>query len=126
MPIIISNFKIISILAPVVNPLVLFLFPVLLNLSFAWAFLSLFFNASFLAIFVYPIVNLTLWIVKWFGDLPFSAKQLSGTSSLIYFSITYLFFFVIILFWWKRFYLRNLTPLAEWRKWVVSENYGKS
>jgi competence protein ComEC len=120
LPIIISNFKIISIVAPLVNPLVLFLFPVLLNLSFAWAFLSLLFNASFLVIFLYPITNLTLWIVKWFGGFSFSAKQLSGTLSLFYFSIVYLSFFTAVLFWWKRFYTYNLTPLAEWRKWKKS------
>ncbi|MFA6437495.1 MAG: ComEC/Rec2 family competence protein [Candidatus Paceibacterota bacterium] len=121
LPIIISNFKIISLVAPIVNPLVLFLFPVLLNLSFLWAFLSLLFNVSFLAILLYPITNLTLWIVKWFGDLSFSAKQLSNTSSLFYFSIIYLFFSLAILFWWKNFYARNLTPLAEWRKWKDHE-----
>ena len=116
LPIIISNFHIFSLIAPFVNLVILFLFPLILGASFLWAILSLLFNVSLLTIFLYPLFNATLNFTLWTGSFSFAATTLNSDYQLAAINICYYLFCGIAIVWWKRFYRKNLTPLAKWNK----------
>ncbi len=122
LPIIISNFGIISFIAPFVNFFVLLLIPFVLGMGFIWIFLSIFINISWLTILFSPLLKTVLGFISWAGNLNLAAAKIKPTS-LIIFNITYYLLLIVVIYFWRRFYKKNLTPLALWRKWKNEKSF---
>ncbi len=122
LPIIISNFGIISFIAPLVNFLVLLLIPFILGAGFLWAFLCTFMSILWLTVFLSPLLKMVLKLISWTGNLKLAAIEIKPSSFIIFNIIYYLLLIAIICFW-RRFYKENLTPLALWKKWKHEERF---
>jgi len=122
LPIIISNFGIISFIAPFVNFFVLLLVPFILGMGFLWAFFSIFINVFWLTIFLSPLLKTVLGFISWAGNLNLAAAEIKPTS-LIIFNTIYYSLLIAIIFLWRRFYKENLTPLALWKKWKDEKSF---
>jgi len=122
LPIVISNFGIISFIAPFVNFFTLLLLPFILGMGFLWIFLSIFLNVSWLAISLFPLLKTVLGFITWAGNLNWAAAEVKSTSLIIFSTIYYLLLLGII-YLWRRFYKKNLTPLALWKKWKDEKSF---
>jgi competence protein ComEC len=116
LPIIMSNFRIISFIAPFVNFFVLLLVPFILGVGFSWAFLSIFVNVFWLTIFLSSLLKTVLKFISWTGNLGLAAMEIKPDSFIV-FNIIYYLLLITIIYFWRRFYRENLTPLALWKKW---------
>jgi len=122
LPIVISNFGIISFIAPFVNFFALLLIPFILGMGFVWIFLSIFINVFWLTIFLSPLLKTILGFISWAGNLNLAATEVKSTS-LIIFNTTYYLLLIGIIYLWRRFYKKNLTPLALWKKWKDEKSF---
>jgi len=116
LPIIIYNFGIFSLIAPIVNLIILLFLPLILGLSFLWGIFSLFLNPLVITFILSILFKPFLGFISWTSRLPFASIEMQTKTSLV-FIIAYYLILIICIYFWKKFYKENLIPLALWKKW---------
>ncbi len=103
LPLLLYHFERISWISPLVNILIVPLIPLIMGMGgflILASFVSLPF-AQLVALFVWVPLAIFIWIVNFFGSIPFAQLQISGTSWLlivVYYVIIYLIFRTNIVF----------------------------